>query len=132
MVKTAESLKRDQNNAVFSKWSELLSETFTKKNIPLLNHSNINQKRHLNKSRLHLNNCRKRILLKNIRNFFNGFDWCIVRDNKSASDSPPFSYHLDVPFDHLCGNICKKSCKFKKPKFPQYRPFEYQFFKKQI
>ena len=43
----------------------------TKKQITIINHSNISPKRHLNRSKLHFNNFGRSVFVKNIRNFLN-------------------------------------------------------------
>ena len=49
--------------------SEVINEVCHKENIPVINHNNINLKRHLNRSKLHFNNCNNSVYVKNIRNF---------------------------------------------------------------
>ena len=49
--------------------SKVVNEACHKENIPVINHSNINPKRHLNGSKLHCNNYGNSIFIKNIRHF---------------------------------------------------------------
>ena len=49
-----------------------LEEICAKKDIPI-NHSNINPKRHLNKSRLHLNDAGISVLVRNFKAFLTNF-----------------------------------------------------------
>ena len=48
--------------------NKLLEKGCNQKQIDLIKHSNINTKRHLNRSRLHLNGYRKSIFIQNTRN----------------------------------------------------------------
>ena len=47
--------------------SKVINEACHEENIPVINHSNINSKRHFNRSKLHTNNYSA--FVKNIRNF---------------------------------------------------------------
>ena len=49
--------------------SKVTNEACHEENIPVINHNNINPKRHLNRSKLHFNNYGNSIFVKNIRNF---------------------------------------------------------------
>ena len=49
--------------------AKVINEAGHEKNIPVINHSNINPKRHLNRSKLHFNNYGNSVFVKNIRNF---------------------------------------------------------------
>ena len=82
IIEIAESSKRGDNNVVLSaivrkgdklnekakQMNKLLEKDCNQKQIDLIKHSNINTKRHLNRSRLHLNGYRKSIFIQNIRN----------------------------------------------------------------
>ena len=82
IIETAESSKRGDNNVVLSaivrkgdklnekakQMNKLLEKGCNQKQIDLIKHSNINTKRHLNRSRLHLNGYRKSIFIQNTRN----------------------------------------------------------------
>ena len=54
--------------------SKLLVDNCERKEVPLIDHENINTKRHLNKSRLHLNAHGKSVFVRNLRNFLNSFN----------------------------------------------------------
>ena len=43
-------------------------------NVGMISHRNINPKRHLNRSRLHLNDARVSLFVRNFRDFLNNFD----------------------------------------------------------
>ena len=87
LVETAELLNTGDNNVVLSvivllgaklnknaeKTKNLLEKTCNQKQIDLIKYSNINTKRHLNRSRLHLNGYGKSIFLQNIRNYLTTF-----------------------------------------------------------
>ena len=49
--------------------SKVINEACHEENIPVINHSNINSKRHLNRSKLHFNNYGNSVFVKNIRKF---------------------------------------------------------------
>ena len=53
--------------------SKVINEACHKENIPMINHNNINPKRHLNESKLHFNNYGSSVFAKNIRNFLSNF-----------------------------------------------------------
>ena len=83
IMDTAKSLMTEKNKVVISNivprrdkykekgeiLSKVLNEACSKENIPVINHKNINPKRHLNRSKLHFNNYGNSIFVKNIRNF---------------------------------------------------------------
>ena len=87
LVETAELLNTGDNNVVLSvivllgaklnkkaeKTKNLLEKTCNQKQIDLIKYSNINTKRHLNRSRLHLNGYGKSIFLQNITNYLTTF-----------------------------------------------------------
>ena len=62
--------KKEKAKAV----NKLLVDICEQKEIPLIDHGNINTKRHLNKSKLHINMHGKSIFVKNLRNFFKTFN----------------------------------------------------------
>ena len=88
IIETAESIKKEDNNVVLSaivprgnklnekaeKVNSLLEKACNQKQIDLIMHSNINTKRHLNRSRLHLNGYGKSIVIRNIRNYLTNFN----------------------------------------------------------
>ena len=59
-----------------------------KKDIVIITHSNINPKRHLNKSRLHLNDAGISVLVRNFKAFLTNLDWQKYED--SVSGNSPF------------------------------------------
>ena len=76
----AQSLRTENNNVVLSaivsisdKLNKILEKSCNQKQIGLIKHSNINIKRHMNRSRLHLNGCKKSIFMRNIRNNLKDF-----------------------------------------------------------
>ena len=83
----AQSLRTENNNVVLSaivsisdklnkmaeKVNKLLEKSCNQKQIGLIKHSNINIKRRMNRSRLHLNGCKKSIFMRNIRNNLKDF-----------------------------------------------------------
>ena len=48
--------------------SKMINEAYHEENIPVINHNNINSKRHLNRSKLDFNNYGNSVFVKNIRN----------------------------------------------------------------
>ena len=60
--------------------NKLLKDTFTEENMHLICHSNINAKRHLNKSNLHLNDHGISALVRNFKNFLNNFDSVLLQN----------------------------------------------------
>ena len=83
IIDNAKSLMTEKNKIVISNivprgdkykekreiLSKVINEAWHKENIPVINHNNINPKRHLNRSKLHFNNYGNPVLVKNIRNF---------------------------------------------------------------
>ena len=49
--------------------SKMINEACYDDNIPVINHNNINQERHLNRSQLHFDNYSNSVFVKNIRYF---------------------------------------------------------------
>ena len=82
------SLKLDNNTVIFSsivprddenkiKADEvniILEQLCNANNVGMISHRNINPKRHLNKSRLHLNDAGVSLFVRNFRDFLNNFD----------------------------------------------------------
>ena len=62
--------KKEKAEAV----NKLLVDICEQKEIPLIHHGNISTKRHLNKSKLHLNAHGKSVFVKNLRNFLKNFN----------------------------------------------------------
>ena len=87
IVETAESIKKEANNVLLSamvprgdklnekakKVNSLLEKACNQKQIDLIMHSNINTKRHLNRSKLHLNGYGKSIYTEYYK-LFNKFE----------------------------------------------------------
>ena len=65
-----------------------LEEICAEKDIAIITHSNINPKRHLNKSRLHLNDAGISVLVRNFKAFLTNLDWQEYEDR--VSDNSPF------------------------------------------
>ena len=80
----AESVKKPSSNILFSdivtredgyktkvdEVNKILEELSGKKGMPLIRNNNINSKRHLYRSRLHLNDTGVSVLVKNFKTFF--------------------------------------------------------------
>ena len=62
-----------------------LEEICAEKDIAIITHSNINPKRHLNKSRLHLNDAGISVLVRNFKAFLTNFDWQKYEDSVSGN-----------------------------------------------
>ena len=52
----------------------ILDELFNANNVDVILHRNINPKRHLNRSRLYLNDAGVSLFVRNFRDFLNNFD----------------------------------------------------------
>ena len=84
----AESAKKTSSNIVVSdivtledgyktkadEVNKILEEICGKKGIPLIRNNNINSKRHLNRSRLHLNDTGVSVLVRNFKTFLTNFE----------------------------------------------------------
>ena len=55
--------------------NKILEEICGKKGIPLIRNNNINSKRHLNKSKLQLNDTEVSALVRNFKTFLANFEW---------------------------------------------------------
>ena len=55
--------------------NKILEEVCGKKGIPLIRNNNINSKRHLNKSKLQLNDTKVSALVRNFKTFLTNFEW---------------------------------------------------------
>ena len=55
--------------------NKILEEICGKKGIPLIRNNNINSKRHLNKSKLQLNDTEVSALVRNFKTFLTNFEW---------------------------------------------------------
>ena len=83
IIDSAKSLMTEKNKIVISNivprgdkckeegeiLSKVINEACHKENIPMINHNNINPKRHLNRSKLHFNNYGNLVFVKEFRNF---------------------------------------------------------------
>ena len=88
LINIATSLKTENNTVVISNAvprgdsntekteavNKLVANICKQKEIPLIDHGNISTKRHLNKSRLHLNAYGKSVFVKNLRNVLKSFN----------------------------------------------------------
>ena len=93
--KIVKFLKTENNNFILSvivpsgnklnqkteKVNNLLEKPCNQNQIDLAKNSNMNIKRHLNRSKLHLNSYRKSIFIQNIRNYLTNFKWRDLQDN---------------------------------------------------
>ena len=78
----ANSLKLDNNTVIVSSIiprdddtvNIILEKLCNENNVGMISHRNINPKRHLNRSRLHLNDPGVSLFVRNFRNFLNNFD----------------------------------------------------------
>ena len=66
-----------------------INEACHKENIPVINHSNINPKRHLNRSNLHFSNYGNSVFVKNTRNFLSNLIWRGGRNNSDYMQNFP-------------------------------------------
>ena len=67
-------LRDDSKNEKTEAVNKVLVDICEQKQIPLVYHGNINTKRHLNKSRLHLNAHGKPVFVKNLRDVLKNFN----------------------------------------------------------
>ena len=88
IVNLTESVKKSSSNIVISdivtredgyktkadEVNKILEEICGKKGIPLIRNNNINSKRHLNRSRLHLNDTGVSVLVRNFKTFLTNFE----------------------------------------------------------
>ena len=68
--------------------NKILEEICGKKGIPLIRNNNINSKRHLNRSRLHLNDTGVSVLVRNFKTFLTNFEWQIDQGIQNDNSSP--------------------------------------------
>ena len=64
----------DENKKEVDEVNIILEELCKANNIGIISHRNINSKRHLNRSRLHLNDAGVSLFVRNFRDFLNNFD----------------------------------------------------------
>ena len=64
----------DENKKKVDEVSTILEELCKANNVGIISHRNINPKRHLNRSRLHLNDAGISLFVRNFRDFLNNFD----------------------------------------------------------
>ena len=77
--------KKEKAEAV----NKLLVDICEQNEIPLIDHGNISTKRHLNKSKLHLNAHGKSRFVKNLKNFFKKFNRRGIWGNRDPVKSSP-------------------------------------------
>ena len=113
IVTLAKSIKTENNIIIFSSivcradsfWEKVgkvnahLEEICAEKDIAIITHSNINPKRHLNKSRLHLNDAGISVLVRNFKAFLTNLDWQEYEDNVSGNS--PFVIGDSVPSNDI-------------------------------
>ena len=79
--------KYKEKGEIFNK---VITEACHKENIPVINHNNINPKRHLNRSKLHFNNYgNSQSLLKILEIFLSNLTWRDGRNNSDYMQNPP-------------------------------------------
>ena len=83
----------------FGKVNVHLEEICAEKDIAIITHSNINPKRHLNKSRLHLNDAGISVLVRNFKAFLSNLDW--KKYEYSVSGNSPFVTGDSVPSNDI-------------------------------
>ena len=114
ILNLAKSVKKTSSNIVISsivtreddcktkvdKVNKMLEEICGKKGIPLIRNDNINPKRRLNRSRLHLNDTGVTVLVRNVRTFLTNFeskiDQGIHNDNSSPSSNGAEAFLNDI------------------------------------
>ena len=64
----------DENNKKADEVNIILEELCNANDVGMISHRNINPKRHLNRSRLHLNDAGVSLFVRNFRDFLNNFD----------------------------------------------------------
>ena len=64
----------DENKKEVDEVNIMLEELCKANNVGMISHRNINTKRHLNRSRLHLNDAGISLFVRNFRDFLNNFD----------------------------------------------------------
>ena len=65
---------KNNNNKKADEVNIILEELCNANNVGMLSHRNINLKRHLNRSRLHLNDAGVSLFVRNFRDFLNNLD----------------------------------------------------------
>ena len=102
IINLAETVKKNSSNIVISdivtredgyktkadEVNKILEEICGKKGIPLIRNNNINSKRHLNRSRLHLNDTGVSVLVRNFKTFLTNFEWQIDQGIQNDNSSP--------------------------------------------
>ena len=68
--------------------NKILEEIFGKKGTPLIRNNNINSKRHVNRSRLHLNDTGVSALVRRFKAFLANFEWQFDQDIQNDNSSP--------------------------------------------
>ena len=68
--------------------NKVLEEICGKKGIPLIRNNNINSKRHLNRSRLHLNGTGVSVLVRNFKTFLINFERQFDQGVRGGNSSP--------------------------------------------
>ena len=79
----------DKNNEKAEKAIKIINDACVQRNIPMTNHTNINSKRHLNRSKLHLNGYGKSIFIRNLKYFLKDFDCRNKVHDQHVSKSSP-------------------------------------------
>ena len=133
-VTLAESMKTENNKIIVSsivcradsfrekvgKVNAHLEEICAEKDIAIITHSNINPKRHLNKSRLHLNDAGISVLARNFKAFLTNLNWQKYED--SVSGNSPFvigdsvssnDQRLDKANNRIIGHLNTNSFRYK-------------------
>ena len=81
--------REDDYKTKANELNKILEEICGKKGVPLIRNININSKKHLNRSRLHLNGTEVSFLVRNFKAFLTNFEWqidqAIQNDNSYLS-----------------------------------------------
>ena len=96
-------LRDDENLKNADDVNIILEELCDSNNVGMISHRNINPKRHLNRSRLHLNDAGVSLFVRNFRNFLNNFDKTCQNKHRLAAYSS-LSFNANISSTPLANN----------------------------
>ena len=116
ILNLANSLKLDNNTVIVSsivprkdenkknRWGQHLEELCNANNVGMISHRNINSKRHLNRSRLHLNDAGASLFIRNFRDFLNIFDKIWLQNKHSLTAYSTLSFNANISYTPMVNN----------------------------
>ena len=94
----------DENKKKVDEVNTILEELCKANNVGIISHRNINPKRHLNRSRLHLNDAGVSLFVRNFRDFLNNFDKILLQNKHNLTAYSSLSFNVNISYTPMANN----------------------------